>query len=424
MSTLSVTTIQTKDATTDLSMKTGNSSGPDIVLFSTGGIALSGNSTTNNMTVFSNGLFVIANSTTNTFTINTTGVAVMNGGAVVTGPTNLNGNVTVSSNLSLGANIVTNVVISGTTNSTGNLVVGGTANITGNLVVSGAANIIGNSVISGTANVTGNLTVASDASVTGNLAVSGAASVTGNLVISGTTNVTGNSVISGTSNVTGNLVVGGTANVTGNLVVSGTANVTGNVTATDTITANVFVGSVSNPFNPVVTVASVAGAMLSPSLTASATAGLGLVANRQYFVPVYIPRVFTTTTLACEVTTLGTSSSIRMNLYAADAAGAPTGSPLGADVLVASSTTGVKTGSYVVTLEPGLYWASMVCNATAPTIRGVVPTGAIGISTLGATSIYNHIYGTFTFGTMGAYSGVTSITGVVSGTTAPLMAIY
>lgn len=208
------------------------------------------------------------------------------------------------------------------------------------------------------------------------------------------------------------------------LTITGSANVSANVIVGNRVTANVFVGSAPNPFNSRITVASVAGAFVAPSISTAASGTLALTANRQYFVPVYVPYIFTTTTLACEVTTLGTSSSIRMNLYAADAAGAPTGSPLAADVLVSSATTGVKTGAYVATLEPGLYWASMVCNATAPTIRTMTAPATIGISTLGATSIYSYIFGTFTFGAMGAYSGVTSITGAAAATQTPLIAIY
>lgn len=209
------------------------------------------------------------------------------------------------------------------------------------------------------------------------------------------------------------------------LTVTGSANVSANVIIGDTITANVFVGAAPNPFSPTVTVASVAGTeAIAPAFTHTTAGTLALTANRQYFIPIFVPFVITTGTLACEVTTLGTSSSIRMNIYAASATGAPTGSPLAADVLVSSATIGVKTGAYVVTLKPGLYWASMVCNATAPTIRTLQAPGIIGVSTLGATPMYSYIFGTFTFGAMGAYSGVTSITGVAPATQTPLIAIY
>lgn len=74
MSTLSVTTIETGSATTNLSMKTGNSSGPAVTLSSTGGsITISGNSTVNSVIVSSNGEIVVANSTSNTFSVTSVG---------------------------------------------------------------------------------------------------------------------------------------------------------------------------------------------------------------------------------------------------------------------------------------------------------------------------------------------------------------
>jgi hypothetical protein len=227
------------------------------------------------------------------------------------------------------------------------------------------------------------------------------------------------------SNIASNLVLSSNLTITG-LANVANMNVSANVVVTDRITANVFVGSVSSPFNPQITVGVVAGAKaIAPSISTAAAGTLALTANRQYFVPMYIPNIITTATMACEVTTLGTSSSIRMNIYAANAStGAPTGSPLASDVLVSSATIGVKTGAYVVTLKPGLYWASMVCNATAPTIRTMTAPPTIGVSTLGATPMYSYIFGTFTFAAMGVYSGVTSITGAAAATQTPLIAIY
>jgi hypothetical protein len=240
--------------------------------------------------------------------------------------------------------------------------------------------------------------------------------------------------VSGNVNIdTGVLFVDGVNNRVGignttpdaNLTVTGTANISSNVVVGNYVTANVFSGAANLPLSPRVTVAGVAGTfLLAPTITATISGTLALTANRQYFIPIYVPYVLTTTTLACEVTTLGSGSSIRMNIYAADANGAPTGSPLGTDVNVSSATIGVKTGAYAVTLKPGLYWASMVCNATAPTVRTNIAAGVVGVSTLGATSSYSYIFGTFTFGVMGAYSSVTSITGASPTTQCPLMAIY
>jgi hypothetical protein len=61
MSTLSVTTINTANGTTDLNLQTGNSSAGQAVLLSGGGFFLRSNSTTNVATSSSTGNFVISN---------------------------------------------------------------------------------------------------------------------------------------------------------------------------------------------------------------------------------------------------------------------------------------------------------------------------------------------------------------------------
>lgn len=292
---------------------------------------------------------------------------------------------------------------------------------TGGIIFSQNSSV--NAIIIG-ANTSDNVVVTNSSGIyfAGNASISGNNhSITGNVNID-----SGVLFVNGVNNRVGIL----NTNPDAVLTVTGTANVSGNVTfgsnlsVINYVSANVFVGSSQNPFNPIINVASVAGAMISPTLTTAASGTLTLTANRQYFVPLYVPYIFTTTNLACEVTTLGTSSSIRMNIYASDANSAPTGSPLASDVLVNSASIGVKSGAFVTTLKPGLYWASMVCNATAPVIRSLTAPGSIGISTLGSTSSYSYIYGTFTFAAMGAYSGVTSITGVAPATQTPLIAIY
>ena len=63
MSTLSVTTVTTGNATTDFTLSTGNTNAADVVIFSNGyGIMLSGNSTSNTFYLVSNGNIGIGNS--------------------------------------------------------------------------------------------------------------------------------------------------------------------------------------------------------------------------------------------------------------------------------------------------------------------------------------------------------------------------
>lgn len=207
------------------------------------------------------------------------------------------------------------------------------------------------------------------------------------------------------------------------LTVTGSANVSANLTVTDRVTANVFVGSAQFPYNSKVTVGGVAGVISqAPVATVAAAGTLALTINRLYLVPFYVPYVATTTNLATEVTTLGTAASARMNIYASDPlTGAPTGSPLGADVVVSYASTGVKSGAFTVTLDPGIYWAALVCNV-ATTIRTILGPATIGVSTLGGSPAYSYVYGAFTYGTLGAIPA--TLTGVITTTQCPLMMIY
>jgi hypothetical protein len=73
MSTLSVTTVTTASGTTNLTLNTGNTSGPDIVLIATNTIQMGGNSSTNTFQISANGHSVFANTTVNTFVLTSAG---------------------------------------------------------------------------------------------------------------------------------------------------------------------------------------------------------------------------------------------------------------------------------------------------------------------------------------------------------------
>lgn len=62
MSTLTVTTINTSNATTNLTLSTGNTSSARITVASSGGLTLSGNSTSNALTVSASGNVGLGNS--------------------------------------------------------------------------------------------------------------------------------------------------------------------------------------------------------------------------------------------------------------------------------------------------------------------------------------------------------------------------
>jgi hypothetical protein len=91
MSTLSVTSVTTGNATTDFTLSTGNTNAADVVIFSNGyGLMFSGNSTSNSFYLVSNGNVGI-------------GTASPDATFAVSGTANISGNVSVTSNnLTLG----------------------------------------------------------------------------------------------------------------------------------------------------------------------------------------------------------------------------------------------------------------------------------------------------------------------------------
>jgi hypothetical protein len=92
MSTLSVTSINTANGTTDLTLGTGNTSAGDIVIPSSGGLVLAANSTTNTMVISGANVGIGTASPAATLDVN--------------GPAKVNGSITVSANNITGGGII------------------------------------------------------------------------------------------------------------------------------------------------------------------------------------------------------------------------------------------------------------------------------------------------------------------------------
>lgn len=75
MSTISVANITTANGSTNLTVATGNTTGPDIVLGATGGLSLSANSTVNS-------IIISAGSTSNVLVANSTATYLANGNLI------------------------------------------------------------------------------------------------------------------------------------------------------------------------------------------------------------------------------------------------------------------------------------------------------------------------------------------------------
>lgn len=100
MSSLTTTTVNTKDGTTDLTLTTGNSTSASIVLRTNGTLSVKANSTINSISVNT------TNITTNTGSFTANGNMSVNGTFSVTGNSTLTGNTTVAASLTV-ANVLT-----------------------------------------------------------------------------------------------------------------------------------------------------------------------------------------------------------------------------------------------------------------------------------------------------------------------------
>lgn len=131
------------------------------------------------------------------------------------------------------------------------------------------------------------------------------------------------------------------------------------------------------------------------STTFGAHATVTAVLNTAYATPLWLAAPGTVTRIACEMTTVQTSSLVRLGIYADDGNGAP-----GSLLVDAGTVDGSQSGMQEATLgtplllaSPGLYWLAGVVQGVAGTI---VLRSAAGTSIAGSTAVggANGIFGT------------------------------
>lgn len=170
-----------------------------------------------------------------------------------------------------------------------------------------------------------------------------------------------------------------------------------------------------------------AGAIAWPRRTATprivgdvggtALATLALTASRQYFVPFAVPRAVALTGLRISVTTSSAGSASvgiygNMVVSGDDAPGSLLASATGLD----TGTTGDKTGSLSLTLQPGtIYWASLIGSAAA-TLRALA-VGSVQTSlgrTANNTTVISYLFAAGTGSTIPATAPVSLTAGTGS----------
>jgi hypothetical protein len=109
---------------------------------------------------------------------------------------------------------------------------------------------------------------------------------------------------------------------------------------------------------------------------------LALTSGRTYWIPFVVFWEVSVTQLAANVTVKSTGTHY-IGIYASDYYWQPTGSPL-ASVSFNASTTGVKTGSVSIILQPNVYWFAWAAGSAA-TVRAIAleDCPSLGLGNLG-----------------------------------------
>jgi hypothetical protein len=118
------------------------------------------------------------------------------------------------------------------------------------------------------------------------------------------------------------------------------------------------------------------------AVNATTATTLALTSGRVYWIPFTVFWKVSVTQLAANVTTKSTGTHY-IGIYASDYYWQPTGGPL-ASISFSAATTGVKTGSVSLILQPGVYWFAWAAGSAA-TVRAVAlaACASLGLGNLG-----------------------------------------
>lgn len=132
------------------------------------------------------------------------------------------------------------------------------------------------------------------------------------------------------------------------------------------------------------------------------TATTGPTSGQLYAMPFIVTKTTKFDTISCQVTTLGSGSSVRMSIYA-DTGNCYPGVLIFDSGAISSATTGVKDSTITASLQvfnPGLYWLTYENSTTVPLIiclpgSGYIPLfpGTLGTAIPGYAYTVAHTFG-------------------------------
>jgi hypothetical protein len=146
------------------------------------------------------------------------------------------------------------------------------------------------------------------------------------------------------------------------------------------------------------------------AVNATATTTITFTSNRAYWIPFSVRRTMRVTALTTEITT-ASAGTHTLYVYAANSLGQPT-KRLASGTFDAS-TTGTKTITLHLPLEPGIYYIVWLAGSAA-VARAVAVGGAVALAhTVGGTAFTTHFYTTGTPSDPAPTSGYAVGTGVL-----------
>jgi len=146
------------------------------------------------------------------------------------------------------------------------------------------------------------------------------------------------------------------------------------------------------------------------AVDATAATTLALTSGRTYWIPFVVFWKVNVTQIAANVTTKSTGNHY-IGIYTSDYYWQPAGSPL-ASISFNASTTGVKTGSVSLTLQPDVYWFAWVAGSAA-TVRAIALAAcpSLGLGNLGTANTTYYYTSSSSLPDPAPASGYTAATG-------------
>ena len=157
-------------------------------------------------------------------------------------------------------------------------------------------------------------------------------------------------------------------------------------------------GSVLAPINPM-PIAPFAGVHVVGAFTSNALTTTSITQNQLRLYPVSFGRSFSIDAIGANVATASASGTFQAGVYASDADGYPTGSPLVVSTTLSAASVGLKSSAVSLTIAANTqYWLALHMGGASTTMRAINTLSMPGVFMLTiSTGIFSHCTMTLPF---------------------------